>query len=177
MKARLAEMKLREVVLKAGAILSRHQLHKILDLEHPEAFAATLKRLLAAGILESVARGVYYVPNVVPRDGYELERTAAVLRYGEFNYVSLESALSQSGAISQQMVDYLTVMTSGRSDYFKTLFGDIEFTHTKREFSALLEASVVVPGRPLRVARPLEALRDLRRVGRNLYMVDLEEVE
>jgi len=177
MKARLAEKRLRQFVESIGAVLSRHQLHKIFDLEHPEAFAATLKRLVAAGTLQSVTRGIYHVPDVVPWTGYELERTAALLRYGEFNYVSLESALSQCGAISQQMVDYVTVMTTGRSGLFKTFFGCIEFTHTKRPLSALFEATVVVSGRPLRVARPLAALRDLKRVGRNVNMVDLEDLD
>lgn len=176
MKTRLAEKKLREIVPSTGAVLSRHQLHKIFDLEHPDAFAATLKRLVAGGTLRSVTRGIYHVPDVVPWDGWGLERTAALLRYNEFNYVSLESALSQCGAISQQMLDYVTVMTTGRSGFFRTCFGSIEFTHTKRPLSALLKASVVVSARPLRVARPRAALRDLKRVGRNVHMVNLEDI-
>ena len=83
MKTRLAEKKLREIVRSTGAVLSRHQLHKNFDLEHPDAFAATLKRLVAGGTLRSVTRGIYHVPDVVPWDGWGLERTAALLRYNE----------------------------------------------------------------------------------------------
>ncbi|PHM28446.1 hypothetical protein [Xenorhabdus budapestensis] len=57
---------------------------------------------------------------------------AKAMRRGEYNYVSLESALSEYGAISQIPIDRLTVMTTGRKGTYKTPFGIIEFTHTKR---------------------------------------------
>ena len=69
----------------------------------------------------------------VSRDaGYTVEHVAIALRRGHYSYVSLESALSEYGAISQV---------------------------------------------PLSVARARTALSDLQHVGRNLHLVDYEELE
>ena len=38
----------------------------------------------------------------------------------------------------------------------------------------ILASTLVMEGRPLRIARVETALRDLKRVGRNLHMVDME---
>ena len=80
---------------------------------------------------------------------------------GHYSYVSLESALSLYGAISQVPIDRLTVLTTGREGEFKTPFGVIEFTHTKRSVSEIIE-NVVQTGRPLRLATRITAYRDLQ---------------
>ena len=43
-----------------------------------------------------------------------LELIARTARRGEYNYVSLESALSEYGIISQVPIDRLAIMTTGR---------------------------------------------------------------
>lgn len=59
----------------------------------------------------------------------------------------------------------------------KTPFGTIELTHTKRSLEDVLARTVQVEGRPLRIARKLTAYRDLVRVGRNLHLVDKDELK
>jgi len=93
------------------------------------------------------------------------------LRRGDYSYVSLESALSEYGAISQIPIDRLTVMTTGRKGEYKTPYGTIEFTHTKRNLQNILQSMRDV-GRPLRLANPMAAWRDLKRTGRNTHLVE-----
>ena len=104
-----------------------------------------------------------------------LEEIAVSKRRGEFSYVSLESALCEFGVISQIMIDRITVMTTGRSAEITTPWGVIEFTHTARTGRDIYDSTLHMEGRPLRIARLEAALRDLRRVGRNLHMVDMEK--
>ena len=106
---------------------------------------------------------------------YLIEEIAACMRRGEYSYVSLESALSEFGAISQVPVSRITIMTTGRSGLIETRYGDIEFTHTPRPVRDILDSTLVMEDRPLRIAGIEAALRDLKRVGRNLHMVDMDE--
>lgn len=147
------------------------------DLAHvfPEDSPKTLKeglaRLVRAGLLQRVCRGVYFFPLARTQDSFTVERIAKALRRGEYNYVSNESALSEYGALSQAPVDRLTVMTTGRRGVYQTPFGVIELTHTRRSIVDILAGSRDV-GRPLRMATPETAWRDLKRVGRNTHLVD-----
>ncbi|CDH34911.1 conserved hypothetical protein [Xenorhabdus bovienii str. Intermedium] len=100
---------------------------------------------------------------------------AKTMRRGEYNYVSLESALSEYGAISQIPIDRLTVMTTGRKGEYNTPFGTVEFTHTKRAVSDIINHIQDV-GRPLRLANKQAAYRDLKRAGRNTHLVEKEMV-
>ncbi len=79
--------------------------------------------------------------------------------------------LSEYGAISQVPIDRLTVMTTGRRGTYTTPYGTIEFTHTSRGLPDILVGSREV-GRPLRLATPQTAWRDLKRVGRNIHIMD-----
>ena len=71
-------------------------------------------------------------------------------------------------------MDRLTVMTTGRKGIYKTVFGVIEYTHTKRSTQEILNSMQQVNNRPLRIASKQAAWRDLKRVGRNTDMVDKE---
>jgi hypothetical protein len=64
-------------------------------------------------------------------------------------------------------------MTTGVKGEYKTRYGVIEFTHTKRTVQDILD-HVIQTNRPLRVASKIAALRDLKRVGRNNHLVDME---
>ncbi len=103
---------------------------------------------------------------------YLVEKIAVCLRRGAYSYVSLESALSEYGVISQIPMSRITVMTTGPGGVIGTPYGVIEFTHTVRPWRDILEKTLVMDGRPLRIARVETALRDLRRVGRNLHLVN-----
>jgi hypothetical protein len=84
--------------------------------------------------------------------------------------------LSEYGVISQIPLDRLTVMTTGRGGAHKTLYGTIEFTHTKRSVINMLDHIQTIKDRPLRIATKEIALRDLKRVGRNLHLVEMENI-
>lgn len=142
--------------------------------ESKSSFERSLERLVASGVLERAARGVYVNPYAKSDDGYVIERVAKALRPGEYNYVSLESALSEYGVISQMPVDRLTVMTTGRKGVLRTPYGVIEFTHTAKSPSKIIGQIKKIHHRPLRIASQMLAWKELKRVGRNTNMVNQE---
>lgn len=147
--------------------------------DSPRTLQAGINRLRNSGILEGVSRGLYVYGLSRHTNAHRIEAIAVKLRAGEYNYVSLESALSEWGVISQIPMGYLSVMTTGRKGLFKTPYGDIEFVHTSRPVKDILSRSVDV-GRPLPLATLQAAMQDIRRVGRSLHMIDydmLEEIE
>ena len=150
-------------------------LRRIFPERSEKTFSEGLRRLVAQGVLERAARGVYVNALSQRSRGYLLEEIAACMRRGEYSYVSLESALSEFGVISQVPISRITVMTTGRGGLIGTRYGEIEFTHTARPVRDILANTLVMEGRPLRIASVEAALRDLKRVGRNLHMVDMEE--
>lgn len=146
-------------------------LNKIFAEDSPKTLQAGLNRLVKDGLLSRPVRGIYVFNFAHSQDSYTIEHIARALRRGEYNYVSLESALSEYGIISQIPIDRLTVMTTGRKGTYATPFGTIEFTHTKRQQQDIL-AGMVQTNRPLKIATPEYALRDLKRVGRNVHLVN-----
>lgn len=146
-------------------------LNKIFAEDSPKTLQAGLNRLVKDGLLARPVRGIYVFNFARSQDSYTIEHIARALRRGEYNYVSLESALSEYGIISQIPIDRLTVMTTGRKGTYATPFGTIEFTHTKRQQQDIL-AGMVQTNRPLKIATPEYALRDLKRVGRNVHLVN-----
>lgn len=146
-------------------------LNKIFAEDSPKTLQAGLNRLVKDGLLARPVRGIYVFNFAHSQDSYTIEHIARALRRGEYNYVSLESALSEYGIISQIPIDRLTVMTTGRKGTYATPFGTIEFTHTKRQQQDIL-AGMVQTNRPLKIATPEYALRDLKRVGRNVHLVN-----
>jgi predicted transcriptional regulator of viral defense system len=157
-------------------VFTKHELRKLFPQENFKTFTEGLYRLVKDKILQRACRGVYVNPHALSDDGFTIEHIAKALRYGEYSYVSLESILSEYGVISQIPIDRLTVMTTGRSGIYKTPFGVIEFTHTKRPAEKILQGIIQVETRPLRIATKETAWRDLKRVGRNVNMVNLEEL-
>jgi len=144
---------------------------KLFPEDSKRALNAGLKRLVMQGVLIRAIKGVYVFALSRNKGSDTLEFIAKAMRRGEYNYVSLESALSEYGAISQIPIDRLTVMTTGRKGEYKTPFGVIEFTHTKRSTADIIE-NIHQVGRPLRLADKLAAYRDLKRVGRNTHLVE-----
>ena len=161
--------------VKGRYVYTSKDLAKVFSDDSRHAFRAGLKRLVKNGILQRAARGVYVFAYSRNIDADTVESIAKSLRRGHYNYVSLESALSLYGAISQVPIDRLTVLTTGREGEFKTPYGVIEFTHTKRSVSEII-GNVVQTGRPLRLATRKTAFRDLKRVGRNVHLVDQSEI-
>ena len=137
------------------------------------AFTVLLSRAAASGVLERVCRGVYLYPRAGLAPGLVLAHAAARLRAGHLLYMSLESALSEHGVLSQLPLDRLTLMTSGRRGVIACgRWGSIEFTHTTRTPSDCRGRLVYDGARRLWLADPELAWSDLKRVGRNLDLVD-----
>jgi hypothetical protein len=151
-------------------VFSKKDLAKLFD-EQGDKLSETLKRLQKQGVLLRVARGVYMYSHSSHKDSHTIEEIALKLRQGHYSYMSLESILSEYGRISQIPVGRITVMTTGRSGEFFTPFGVIEFTHTDLDLPTLLENTIQIEGSPLPIAQEDFALRNLRRVGRNVNML------
>ena len=159
-------------------VLPKRDLRKIFPVEDEKSLEKSLQRVVKDGLLVRAAKGIYVNPLGTHRHpGRVIEEVAKALRPGKISYVSLESMLSEHGVISQIPVSYLTVMTTGASGRHSTPYGEIEFTHTKRSVPDVLERSVYVEGRPMRIAKKKAAAQDLYRVGRNTNMIDREELE
>jgi len=157
-------------------VFTKHELAKLFPNDTAKTFTASLNRLVKVGLIRRVCRGIYLNKEAVGSDRYLLERIAKGLRSGAYNYVSLESMLSEYGLISQIPIDRLTVMTTGREGLYETPYGTIEFTHTKRSVVDILENTHHSNERPLRIATKQAAWRDLKRVGRNIMLVDQGEL-
>ena len=142
--------------------------------ESSRSLEASVARLLDEEILIRCCRGVYRTARARSFDPFLLQHIAVALRRGHYSYVSLESALSMYGVISQIPIGGLTVMTTGRRGWIDVENGWLEFVHTERSVTSILD-SVADVGRPLRLARVRTALEDQRHVGRCLDLVDMEE--
>jgi hypothetical protein len=127
------------------------------------------KRLSDQGVLIRAARGVYVNPHARSRPSDIRRGLLRFLRPREINYVSLETKLSEAGAISQ-ITTALTCMTTGSPGRFETPWGAIEFTHTDRTIR--IGTDVVAQDDGTLEATVRTAVRDLRRVGRNLDLID-----
>ena len=172
MNYKQAAKKIKEMDLLGKYVFAITDLRKLFPEDSHKTFTEGLRRLVKNGLLVRAFRGIYVNSDAVSKDDYVLEHIALTLRRGEYNYVSLESALSEYGLISQIPLDCITVMTTGRKGYYHTTYGAIEFVHTKRSSINIVNGIVKIANRPMRIASKHTALRDLRRVGRNLNMVD-----
>lgn len=161
---------------KGWCVFTKHMLAKLFPEDNSKTFTEGLNRLVKEAILQRACRGIYVNKEATCFDRYVIERIAKVLRPGEYNYVSLESMLSEYGIISQIPVDRLTIMTTGREGIYKTPYGTIEMTHTKRSVSDILSNTKIIENNPLRIATRKTALRDLKRVGRNLDLINEQEL-
>lgn len=136
----------------------------------PGSLRVALHKAVRRGLLVRAAAGLYVNPFARALPENVLEALVDQLHPESFNYLSLETVLSEAGYISQ-LPSRLTAMTTGRSGTFGTPYGTIEFTHTARSEDALRKAVTWDRERKVHVAPPDIALRDLKRVGRNLDLI------
>ncbi len=137
--------------------------------------AVLLSRATKAGLLKRVCRGIYFYPQRDYPMGNLLFHAAARLRAREFNYISLETVLSDAGAISQVPINWITLMTSGRSHVVDCGdFGHIEFVHTAQRPEDVSAELSYDPERRLWRASVRQALRDMRATRRSMELVDEE---
>jgi len=128
-----------------------------------------MKRLADQGVLIRAARGVYVNPHARSMPNDVRRGLIRFLRPRELSYVSLESRLSEVGAISQ-VATALTCMTTGSPGRFDTPWGVIEFTHTDRHIAVGTDVHARDDG--VLEATVERSARDLRRVGRNTDLID-----
>lgn len=139
------------------------------------ALKAVVGRGVRDGMLRRVCHGLYLFSGVSYDAGVLLYWSAARLRAHCFNYLSLDSVLSDAGIISQVPINWITVMSSGRSQVISCReFGHIEFIHTKKRPGDLADELIYDHRCRLWRASVALALRDMRLTRRNLDLIDWE---
>ncbi len=137
------------------------------------AFKALLSRAQKAGMLTRVCKGIYLYPRFGYPAGLVLFHVAAKLRADTFNYLSLETVLSDAGVISQIPLNWITLMSSGRSHIVDCGdFGHIEFIHTKRKPTEVADQLNYDPDCRLWRASVSLALLDMKLTRRSTELVD-----
>jgi len=154
-------------------LFTPEDLKSLLPLMSASAFSSLLSRAVQSGILERVCRGLYLHAKSAPNDGLLLFHAAARLRANYFNYISLETALSDAGIISQILPNRITLMTSGRSNEIDCgHWGVIEFVHTCQLPEQVVEELTYDTDCGLWRASVDLALRDMRATRRDTGLVN-----
>lgn len=137
------------------------------------AFKTLLSRAVSLGYLTRVCRGLYIFKQAVPSSGLVLFHAAAHLRANEFNYISLETVLSDAGVISQIPMNWISVMSSGRSNIVSCgEFGTIEFVHTNQKPGQIMTQLFFDSNCRLWRASVPQALRDMKVTHRSTDLID-----
>lgn len=138
-----------------------------------QALSMLLSRAVDDALLVNVCRGLYMYDKVRRPSGLLLYHAASKLRADTFNYISLESALSDEGVISQIPLQWLTVMSGGRSSTISCGgYGTIEFIHSARTSAALVGRVHFDERCGLWRADVRLALEDMKRCRRPLDLID-----
>lgn len=154
-------------------LFSFDDLRSSLPLLSEGSFKTLLSRAVKEGYLERICRGLYIYPPANPHDGLILFHAAARLRANEFNYISLETVLSDIGAISQIPLNRIFIMSSGRSNTIDCgNWGTIEFIHTNKKPTDLQSHLIYDSQCGLWRANVSLALKDMRATRRSLDLID-----
>lgn len=141
------------------------------------AFKTLLSRAVRDGYLTRVCRGLYLYRNAMPLDGLLLFHAAATLRARAFNYISLETALSDAGVISQVPMQWITIMSSSCSAIISCgEFGTIEFVHTDQKPTDVMDKLSYDARCGLWRASIALAIRDMKATRRNTDLIDWDMV-
>lgn len=142
-----------------------------------DACKSVITRLEKRGDLIRVCRGIYMLPDSKLQGSDLLGRVAARLRASHFNYLSLETVLSEAGVISQIPLSRITVMSSGRSNVISCgKHGEIEWVHTSKK-PEHLAADLTYDFRLQLWRASVElALRDMKDTRRDTGLVNGEAV-
>ena len=117
------------------ALFKKYREKKILSFRHLELFSShnrhalrvALKRLTDKGVIQRISRGFYANPFNLP----SLEEISAEIYRP--SYVSLESALSRFGILSQIPL-VLTCVTTRNTRTFNTSFGTIQYQRIQKKY-------------------------------------------
>ena len=142
------------------------------------AFKTMLCRAVKNGVLQRFCRGLYLYSQPDCEQGLLLFHAAARLRAGEFNYISLETALSDAGVISQAPMNWITIVSSGRRNTMRCgKWGTIEFVHTSRKPSELRDNLTYDARCRMWRASVSLAMRDMRLTHRTMDLVNKEAAD
>jgi hypothetical protein len=137
------------------------------------AFKVLVSRAARSGLLRRVCRGVYLYDRVTYPPGEVLFHAAARLRADCFSYISLETALSDAGVISQVPINTITLMSSGRGGIIRCgTWGTIEYVHTRKRPEVLQHQLQYDRRCHNWRASVRQALADMRDTRRSLDLVD-----
>lgn len=140
-----------------------------------KAFKTLLSRVVRAGHLTRVCRGLYAYQKANYSNGLLLFHVAAYLRSNDFNYISLETALSDAGVISQVPINWICIMSSGRSSKISCAeMGTIEFIHTNQKPKNIMNQLTYDANCRLWRANVGLAIKDMKRTHRNCDLIDWE---
>lgn len=163
---------------EAPCLFSLADLQAVLPEHRAGAFRAVIMRAEREGLLRRVCRGLYRYPAAGPDDGRLLYHAAARVRAGALNYISLESALSDAGVISQIPMSRVTLMSSGRSSTLSCgTLGIIEFVHTDKRPADLADQLAYDARCHLWRASVALALQDMKATRRSLDLVQWGAVD
>lgn len=138
-----------------------------------EAFQMVLGRAVQSGVLTKACRSVYLYKRAMRRDGLLLFHIVPYLRPHELNYISLETALSDTGVISQIPLNRITIITSGRTNKISCgEFGAIDFIHTERSIDDVIEQLSYDHRCGMWRASVKLALQDMKVTRRNCDLID-----
>lgn len=137
------------------------------------AFKTLLKRTVDSGYLTKICRNIYAYKETSFSNGLILFHTAAMLRANTFNYISLETTLSDAGVISQIPINWISIMSSGCSNKISCgEFGTIEFVHTNQKPTDIMNELIYDEKHRLwRASVPL-ALKNMKATRRNNDLID-----
>lgn len=141
------------------------------------AFKTFLSRAAHQKILEKVCRNVFGFNIKKNSNGQLLFHIVGKLRASDFNYISLESVLSEMGIISQIPQNRVFIMSTGRSQVIDCKqYGSIEFVHTKTKFDKILDHLVYDPKMRLWKADIKLAIKDMAKTKRNTDLIQWEMI-
>lgn len=156
-----------------SAVFSSKDLRCLFPNITDSSFHTLLSRAVQKKLIKRICRNIYIFPHGYTNDGLLLFHVAAKLRANHFNYLSFENVLSDYGIISQISTNWISVMSSGRSNILKCgKFGTIEFVHTDQSPSSLVNLVVYDDKIGMWRAKPSLALRDMKRTNRSLDLID-----
>jgi len=155
-------------------LFSLQDLRALLPSLSKSAFKTLLSRAQHANYLDRICRGIYLYKKSLVQDGMLLFHIATLLRSNQFNYISLETVLSDAGIISQIPMNRITIMSSGRSNIITcNNIGTIEFIHTKRKPAEIMHDLTYDKNAQMWRANTDLAIRDMKITRRNLDLMKL----
>ena len=135
-----------------------------------------LSRAVKRGRLARICKGIYIYTKVPYNSSSILYKTASKLRASWINYISLETVLTSHSIISQQLPNWITVMTTGRRGIITcSSYGTIEFIHTAKNIADIRNNLFLNERTGMLEANPRQAYQDMVDTKRpTLELVDME---